>query len=206
MNSDSSFISLPGAALKGGYDFDIVSRWKFDAKPEELTAIVLAPELLHRWCPTVFMHSELLDRGQPDGLGMSLRLHTKGFLPHSFFFMARIVTVVPGRFLRIAVSGDFDGVGEITITPDDSGNCHAQLHWRTSVLHPWLRPFIRLFHRVFVWNHRWSTRNMARLLQAEIERRRTASRRFTKAQATFPHNLAAYRAWQRCRVAPRRWS
>ncbi len=193
------------ACPQGSYEFDITTLWRFDAWPEELTAIVLDPELIHRWCPSVFMHGELVERGGPDGVGITIRLHTKGFLPHSFFFVARIVEIVPHRFMRIAVSGDFDGVGEISVAPHDPGGCEARLRWRTSVPHPYVRRFVRLLHPVFVWNHKWAMRRAGRLLQAEVERRRSASGRFTREKATFPHSLAAFRDWQRHRAARRGW-
>jgi hypothetical protein len=185
-------------------DFDITTEWRLDAQPEELTAIVLDAQLLHIWCPTVFMHGEVTDRGRPDGLGIAIRLHTKGFLPHSFFFVARIVDVIPHRFMRIAVEGDFEGAGELWVEPDTAGGCAARLHWRTSVLHPWLKPLVRVLHPVFVWNHKWAMRRTWRLLQAEVDRRRSAKRGFAKAAATFPHNLAILRNWQRRRAAARR--
>jgi hypothetical protein len=138
-----------------------------DARPEELTAVVLDPEHLYQWCPTVF---ELVDRGRPDGVGMTLRLQAKGFLPHTFSIVARVVDVVPDRFMRIAVSGDFEGVGDLSVEPDGAG-CRLQLDWHLSG-YPWLRPLIRAFHGVFVRNHTWVMRRTFRLLEAEVHRRR----------------------------------
>jgi hypothetical protein len=186
-------------------DFDITTRWALDARPEELTTIVLDPELLHVWCPTVFMHGELVERGRADGLGMAIRLHTKGFLPHSFFFLARIVDVVPHRFMRIAVSGDFEGIGELSVTPDRGAGCNAELHWQTSVRHPWLRPLVRSLHPIFVWNHKWAMRHARKLMQAEVDRRREAGGCLVRARATFPHGFAAVREWQRRRSGTVRW-
>jgi len=185
-------------------DFDITTDWHLDAEPEELTAVVLDPELLHIWCPTVFMHGELIERGRPDGLGIAIRLHTKGFLPHSFFLVARVVDVIPHRFMRIAVEGDFEGLGELSVEAD-AGCCRARLRWQTSVAHPWLRPMVPFFHPLFVWNHKWAMRRTRRLLQAEVDRRRSATGAFAKAAATFPHNLTVFGNWQRRRVAPARW-
>ena len=174
------------------YDFEVATRRWLDARPEELTAVVLDPERLHQWCPTVF---QLVDRGQPDGLGMALRLQAKGFLPHSFSLVARVVDVVPHRFMRIAVSGDFEGVGDLSVVPDGTG-CQLKLDWRLSG-YPWLRPLIRVFHWVFIRNHTWVMRRTFRLLEAEVHRRRDAGGQITRPQATFPHNLALFRAWQR---------
>jgi hypothetical protein len=157
----------PTAAQERGHDFEVTTcRW-LDARPEELTAVVLDPEHLYKWCPTVF---ELIDRGQPDGLGMALQLAAKGFLPHRFSLVARVVDVVPHRFMRIAVSGDFEGTGDLSVVPDGAG-CLLQLDWHLSG-YPWLRPLLRVFHGVFVRNHTWVMRRTFRLLEAEVHRRR----------------------------------
>jgi hypothetical protein len=186
-------------------DFDIVTRWRLDARPEELTAIVLAPELLHLWCGSVFMHAELVENGRADGLGMTIRLHTKGFMPHSFFFVAKIVGLVPHRFMRIAVRGDFEGIGELSVEPDGVDACDARLHWRTCVRHPRLRPFVSPLRPVFVWNHKWAMRRAHRLIQAEIDRRRGATRQPVRSRPVFPHNLRLFSAAQRRHNASRGW-
>ncbi|MEO9613700.1 MAG: SRPBCC family protein [Nitratireductor sp.] len=186
-------------------DFDIETHWRLEARPEELTAIVLDPELIHRWCPTVFMGSELVARGDADGCGMTIRLYTKGFLPHSFFFVAQVVDLVPHRSMTIAVSGDFDGTGFLTVEPRPGGICLARLHWRVRIAHPYVRRFVRIFHPVLVANHKWAMRRAHRLLQQEVLRRRRLSNAFAAAKPTFPHNLALVRAWQRRRAAQRGW-
>ncbi|WP_127600142.1 SRPBCC family protein [Nitratireductor alexandrii] len=186
-------------------DFDIETHWRLEARPEELTAIVLDPELIHRWCPAVFMGSELVARGGADGLGMAIRLYTKGFLPHAFFFVARIVDLVPHRSMTIAVSGDFDGAGFLTVEPGPGGICAASLRWRVRVAHPYVRRFVPVFRPVLAANHKWAARRAHRLLQEEVFRRRRLSNAFVEAKPTFPHNLAPFRAWQRRRAAHRGW-
>ncbi|MVA98170.1 hypothetical protein GN330_13045 [Nitratireductor sp. CAU 1489] len=186
-------------------DFDVETHWRLEARPEELTAIVLDPELIHRWCPTVFMGSELVARGRVDGLGMTIRLYTKGFLPHSFFFVARIADLVAHRSMTIAVTGDFDGTGFLSVEPRPGGICMASLHWRVRVAHPYVGRFVRVFHPVLVANHKWAARRAHRLLQEEVFRRRRLSSAFVRAKPTFPHNLALFQAWQRRRAAHRGW-
>jgi hypothetical protein len=182
----------------GPVDFDIRTEWWLEADPGELTKIVLDPNLIHLWCPSVFLKSETLDCGQPDGLGMTIKLHTKGWLPHTFFFIAKIVDLVPDRSMVIAVNGDFEGAGTMSVTPQDNGKCRAVLHWRARIRQPYIRPLIHLFHAVFVLNHKWAMRNARSLMQEEVYRRRGKASRFTSAKATFPHNLAFFRRrWHR---------
>lgn len=186
-------------------DFDIETFWRIEAEPEELTAIVLDPELLHLWCPTVFMYGELVERGRADGLGMTIRLHTKGFLPHTFFFVAEVVDLVPHVSMELALTGDFEGAGSLAVARAGDGWLEARLRWRVVVRQPWLRHLLRIFHRVFEINHKWAVGNARRLIQAEVHRRRTRSNAFAPARATFPHNLRFVQAWQRRRSARRGW-
>lgn len=185
-------------------DFEVTTRRWLDARPEELTAVGLEPEQLHSWCSSVFMYGDLVERGAPDGLGMTLRVHTKGYLPHSFFFVAQIVDVIPHRFMRVVVTGDFDGVADITVTPDGAGS-RFEMHWRIALKHPWLRHLVRTFRWVFVRNHRWAMRHMCRQVEDEVHRRREPGRRIAAERATFPHNFAVFRAWQRRRTSAARW-
>jgi hypothetical protein len=178
-------------------DFVLESDWQLDAQPEELTAIVLDREMIYLWCPSVFLDSKLIARGGEDGLGMTIRAHSKGFLPYSFFFEAKVVDLVRHRYLKLAVIGDLEGFAEMSVSPSESGGCHATFLWMPTIRHPYLRPLVRLLDPVFVWNHRWAMRYAHRLLQAEVYRRRKPLKPFSPAQATFPHNLAIYRAWQR---------
>lgn len=201
--SDSAGTPARGARSDLTYDFESKTQRWLDARPEELTA-VLDPEHVHQWCPSVFLHSEIIERGDPDGLGMALRLHTKGFLPHSFFFVARIVDVVPHRYMRVTVNGDFEGIADIFIEPDGTGS-QFRLHWRIALLHPWLRRLVRVFNWAFVPNHKWAVRHICRLVEAEVHRRREPDGQITRERATFPHNLVAFRNWQRRRAAAARW-
>jgi polyketide cyclase/dehydrase/lipid transport protein len=198
MGSTPDSVGWPktGASPDRDYDFEVTTTGWLDAHPEELTAVVLEPEMLHQWCPRVFMSAELIDRGRPDGLGIAMHLHTKGFLPPSFSFVVRVIDVMPDRFMRVAVSGDFEGVGDLFVVPD-AGGCRFQVDWRISLMHP-LRRLVLLFHWVFAGNHKWAMRRTCRLLEAEVHRRREASGQMTRARARlFPHAPVAFRDPQR---------
>ncbi|QDZ02132.1 hypothetical protein FQ775_18060 [Nitratireductor mangrovi] len=189
-----------GRAAGQAPDFDLGGEWLLDARPEELTAIILSPETLHRWCGAVYMESETLSRGRPDGLGMTIRVFAKGFLPHSFFFIGRIVDLVEHRYMKIAVAGDFEGVSEMWAEPVDFARCRVTLRWQVEVRHPYVRFFVRLLRPVFAWNHRWSVERACRLLQAEVDRRRGGAVG-EPARPTFPHNLPPVRRWLTRRAA-----
>jgi hypothetical protein len=180
------------------YDFDITSEWDLRAEPEELSEVVLDPDLFHLWCSSTILKAQVLDRGAPDGMGMTLRLHVKGMLPHTFFCLAKVVDLVRHRSMKIAVSGDFEGVGTLSVQPTGTGVCAVTAGWRVRINQPYIRPFIRVLRPVFVFNHVWGVRQISHRMQEEIDRRRNGSDQFAGVKATFPHNLAFFRrGWRR---------
>lgn len=196
---------MPTPAFPDKYDFELVTERWLDARPEELTDVGLDPEQLDKWCSSVFMYGELVDRGAPDGLGMTMRLHVKGFLPHSFFIVVKIIDVVQHKYMRVSVTGDLEGIGDVTVVPDGDG-CKWQLDWKMSITRGWMKPFGRVFHRLFLWNHKWAMGRACQLVVDEVHRRRAAASGETiPERATFPHNLAIVRSIQRRRATTTRW-
>jgi len=196
---------MPGEGDRDDYDFKLTTVRYLDAQPEELTDVGLDPEQLDKWCSSVFMYGELVERGAADGLGMTMRLHVKGFLPHSFFIVVKIIDVIQHKYMRVAVTGDLEGIGDVTLVPDGAG-CQWYLDWRMSITRGWMRPLGRIFHRAFLWNHKWAMNRAARLVVDEVHRRRAAADgQIVEDRATFPHNLVIVRHWQRRRAAASRW-
>jgi hypothetical protein len=186
-------------------EFDILTHWDMEARPEELTDIMLDPDVLARWGTTVFMACEAVERGAPDGMGMEIRIHTKGFLPHSFFFGGRVTALEPHRWIEFEVYGDFVGFGRMHVEPAGPGRLTATFRWQIDVAHPMLKPLVRIFHRVFIWNHVWAVRRLSRMMQAEVYRRRARVGEIVEPTPTFPHNLVPFRRWQQRRFASRGW-
>lgn len=166
-------------------EFDISHSWTLTARPEELTEIVLDPELLHRWGGKVFMRGEVLEQGQPDGLGMRIRLHSKGWLPHSFLMVAEIIDLEAHKWMTIKVDGDFDGIGDLSVTPIDQEHCTAVLRWRTDINHPQLRYMVRFLRPVLNLNHRWAVNSVSKVIQKEIDRRRAGNADIAPVRPTF---------------------
>lgn len=93
-----------------GPEFDITHNWTLKAQPEELTGIVLDSSLLHKWGRRIFMRSEILEQGDETGLGMRIRLHSKGWLPHTFLLVATIVDLEPHKWMTVQVEGYLTGM------------------------------------------------------------------------------------------------
>jgi hypothetical protein len=124
-------------------DFDVSHVWRLDARPEELTEIVLDTSAYDKWCSRILMRCEVLKKGAPDGLGLSLRFYTKGWLPYSFLFTATITELVAHEWMRVEVDGDFVGYGDLKINRQQGQTCEIDLRWVTDIHHPQLRPLVR---------------------------------------------------------------
>ncbi len=169
--------------------FDIESEWMLDAREDEILDILDDPMSLTRWWSPVFMRGELISAGDRNKVGLTARFYTKGLLPHTFQFTARIDRLDERREMRIFTWGDFDGRGDIRLCGAGERTL-VRIRWRTSVYQPYIRSLIRLFKPVFTANHRWAMRRGREGLQAEIRRRRRAGKMAQQAaKPTFPHNL-----------------
>ncbi len=193
------------ATQRTDYDFDIVTSWEIEARPEELTDIILDPDIISRWGTSVFLGSEVEERGAPDGHGMTVRLFTKGFMPHTFFFVGTVTDGEPHRWMAFDISGDFVGPGRMDIEPAGPGRLIATFDWKVDITHPIVRRFVRAIHPVFVWNHTWAVRRLARLMQKEVYRRRARENTIREPVPVFPHNLPGLRHWQQRRFSARGW-
>jgi hypothetical protein len=170
-------------------NFTICSCWELDVPVSRVRFIVTEPMSILRWWPAVFMHGEVLEEPKDSLVGFAARFHTKGFLPHTFQFVATVVEQSDNKII-IATNGDFDGIGTILIS-EKGGHSSVEVEWCVSVDHPYVQPFLRILKPVFVWNHLWAMKQGRSGLNSAI---------FGKAEnwqatqrPTFPHNLAALR-------------
>lgn len=189
---------LSSRSAKRHEPFLIRTSWELDYSIDELRSILLEPLAITRWWAPVFLHAECIDEGEPDRRGYSMRCFTKGFLPHSFQFVARISDVREDG-LVIDTHGDFDGIGTIQLARADR-KTRVSVEWSVNVCQPYIRPFLKLLKPVFVWNHRWAMRQGHRGLERMLRARAEENRSFTPIEPTFPHNLTWFRTPQRWRI------
>lgn len=188
--------------------FRLESNWEIDASRRELLAVSRDPLSLASWWSAVFLRAELIEPGDPDRLGLTVRFHTKGLLPHTFQFTARITRVDPRGAVRIDTWGDFDGTCAVELRRSASGMAIGVV-WQVNVRQPYIRPLVRLLRPAFAANHRWAMRRGREGLEAEIRRRRQgiAVRSGVAWQTpTFPHNLGLVRRMFRWNRDAVRWS
>ncbi|MBO6756923.1 MAG: hypothetical protein JJ902_11405 [Roseibium sp.] len=173
----------------GVEEFRIKSCWDLCVPEQHVRTILNDPMSILDWWPAVFMHGEVLEQPDDTLVGFTARFHTKGFLPHTFQFVASIVELTASGIV-IKTTGDFDGMGTILIS-ECNGKSKVTVEWRVWVKHPYIQPFLRILKPVFVWNHLWAMRQGRKGLESLLL---GGGGRWQRAQQpTFPHNLAALR-------------
>lgn len=170
-------------------DFRITSYWEVSVPVSRAKIILTDPMSILRWWPAVFLHGEILEDPEDTLIGFAARFHTKGFLPHTFQFVATIIEQTTDRIV-VTTKGDFDGIGTIHIS-ERNGQSRIAVEWRVSVDHPYVQPFLHILKPVFVWNHLWAMRQGKSGLEAVLTDENITWR--SAQRPTFPHNLAALR-------------
>ena len=85
--------------------------WEVDGTPEEVYRILEKPEDLPRWWPSVYLDVDILEPGQPGGVGKRVALFTKGWLPYTLRWAFVVTEVSFPTGFKLKASGDFEGTG-----------------------------------------------------------------------------------------------
>jgi len=186
-------------------DFDIRHQWQLRCAPEELSEIILDTNCYAQWCARILLNCEIVETGDKQGRGLSIRVHTKGWLPYSFLFDVKIVDLEPHRWMKVQVSGDFEGSCLLEVTGFDGVNTRLNLHWQVDLHHPILRKLRPLLHPVMVANHRWAVGWIRRMMQRELDRRRAGIDMISAPKPTFGGFLGFQAARHQARAAGRGW-
>jgi len=192
-------------AATGWCVFEIGSEWVLRARARDVVELLSEPLAITQWWSSVFMAGEIIERGDAFGVGCTVRLHTKGLLPHTFQFVARIAESDGRDRMVIVTRGDFEGRGELHLV-QRGDDVHVTIDWTVDVRKPWIRPLLGLFKPVFIANHRWAMRQGRIGLERELQRRARSREDvpLSTGTPTFPHNLAFMRTrfrWNDRKVA-----
>ena len=155
--------------------FALTTSWLVAASIEEVAAILCEPERLPEWWPAVYLAVDLLDPGDAHALGRTVAFLTRGWLPYTLRWQARIPAsrTAARAGWTIAATGDLAGRGTWTLA--QSGDLAAiEYDWRIDVEKPLLKPLTPLLKPVFAANHRWAMARGLEGLQRELVRRRAA--------------------------------
>ena len=131
--------------------FNLVSEWRLAAPVNRVWAELMRPDDWPQWWRAV-KRVETLAEGDARGVGAIRRLTWGSALPYELTFEMRATRVEPMTVIEGRASGELDGTGRWTLTPDGNGTL-VRYDWQIEVTKPWMRTLAPLLRPAFAWNH-----------------------------------------------------
>lgn len=131
--------------------FNLVSEWRLAAPVDRVWAELMRPDDWPQWWRAV-KRVETLAEGDARGVGAIRRLTWGSALPYELTFEMRATRVEPMTVIEGRASGELDGTGRWTLTPDGNGTL-VRYDWQIEVTKPWMRTLAPLLRPAFAWNH-----------------------------------------------------
>jgi len=158
----------------GSNDYHFVTRWLVPGTPREVSDVLANPADLPRWWPSVYLAAEDLAPGGSDGVGHTVRLRTRGWLPYTLEWTLCVTESRDPHGFVFEADGDLEGVGEWSLESAGAW-VGVSFDWRIEARKPLLRLLGPFFRPALKANHRWAMRRGEESLRLELERRRAAS-------------------------------
>ena len=153
-----------------GNEYHFISHWRAEGTCGEVADVLGDPLSFPRWWPSVYLDVEELRPADARGLGRTVRLHTRGWLPYTLLWESEIVETRYPYGFTIVATGDFDGRGEWTF--EQAGDfVEITYDWRLRAEKPLLRNLSFLLRPIFEANHRWAMAQGEICLKRELARR-----------------------------------
>ena len=155
-------------------DYHFVTSWRIEATLEEVADILGDPEDLVRWWPAVYLDVRELEPGDDTGVGKTVGLYTKGWLPYTLNWQFRVTESRYPHGWSLEAWGDFVGSG-IWRFKQHGRWVEATYDWKIRADKPLLRYLSPLLRPAFAANHRWAMASGEESLRLELARRRAST-------------------------------
>jgi hypothetical protein len=151
-------------------EYHFITQWRVKSSVEEVAQVIgNAPDLV-RWWPSVYLEVQELERGEEGGVGKTVRLYTKGWLPYTLRWQFRVSESRYPYGFTLEAWGDFLGRGIWTF--EQEGEWVAITYdWKIRADKPLLRYFSFLLKPIFAANHHWAMARGEESLRLELARR-----------------------------------
>lgn len=154
--------------------FRIQTQWSFTARIAEVADILGAPEDFPRWWPKVYLAVKTIERGDARGIGQTLKVHSRGWLPYHLHWQGKLVeNHMPDAWV-IEATGDLVGRG-VWRLEQHGPIALVSYDWQVGSDRLLFRLLAPLLRRVMVSNHNWAMRKGQIGLRAELARRSSAA-------------------------------
>ncbi|MBX7220797.1 MAG: SRPBCC family protein [Blastocatellia bacterium] len=176
-----------------GNNYHFTTHWRVTGTIQEVSDILSDVESLSVWWPSVYLEVNVLEPGDPNGVGKLVSLYTKGWLPYTLRWSFRVTTSQAPHGFSLEAIGDFVGQGVWTLVQNGS-IAEITYDWSIRAEKPILRLLSFLLKPIFSANHKWAMARGEESLKLELLRRRANSHQeLARIPAppgpTFPHNL-----------------
>ena len=152
-------------------EYHFLTRWRLQATPSEVATVLSDAEDLPRWWPSVYLDVNVIEEGDSNGVGRTIDLWTKGWLPYTLRWRFTTTRNDGAGGIALRADGDFVGGGIWTFV-QHGDQCNAFYDWRIRAEKPLLRRLTWLMRPVFSANHRWAMRKGEESMRIELARRR----------------------------------
>lgn len=159
-----------------GAAYHFFTEWRVRAAVEEVKAVLSDGTALPEWWPSVYLSVHEIDPGDSAGVGRTLDLHTKGWLPYTLRWTLRITEPITDTGFALDATGDLEGSGRWAFE-QRGDDVLVTYDWRVQASKPLLRRLSWLLRPAFAANHRWAMARGERSLQLELARRRAPDAR-----------------------------
>ena len=154
-------------------DYQFLTRWRVLGTAAEVYDLVIDAQGYLRWWRQVYLGVTTVTQPGEHGLGAVYDIHTRGKLPYTLRWRARVTeTRYPAGF-TIEATGDFLGRGIWSFEQEDDW-VNLIFDWRLRAEKPLLRYLSFLFKPLFRANHRWAMARGQEGLQNELAARATS--------------------------------
>ena len=152
-------------------EYHFITKWRVEGTIEEVADVLSEAEALPRWWPSVYLAVEVLNPGDKDGIGKTVSLHTKGYLPYTLRWQFRVTESRYPHGFSLEAWGDFVGRGIWTFE-QEGRFADITYDWRIRADKPLLSSLSFIFKPIFAANHRWAMARGEESLKVELARRR----------------------------------
>ena len=119
------------------HDYHLITRWRVRASLEQVYGILIRADHYPLWWSQAFLDARELPGGHPGGERVGCFL-TKGYLPYTLSFRARVSERRFPHGFAIETGGDFEGRGVCSFARRGAW-VHATYDWRVRVTKPLIR-------------------------------------------------------------------
>jgi uncharacterized protein YndB with AHSA1/START domain len=181
-----------------GTDEHILTRWEFEASPQEVFDLIADAPTYPRWWPSVFLASRVLEPGDEVGVGRVVEVRTATFLLLSIRWRYRVSAAHRPDRLAVETRGDLEGLGLWTFEARGRKTT-VRFHWRGRVMRTPFRQLPTFLRPLTRACYRWAMERGFTSLLLEVWRRRTDDQEARDwlprpPGPAFPRNLRPWRS------------